>query len=303
MQVGATGVMINFVKSMTGFGRGRATTGEVEIITEIRAVNHRFLDVSLRVPKLYASFEPWIRKIVSDGVGRGKIDVTVTRTGGKGGLVEVMLDHQLADGYYKCLKELKERYGLGGDITISDMLTVKELVVPLEKEESIEEEVPLVEASLRDALDALNEMKKVEGEALWKDIEQRLISIRETGRLIAPLVDQVTATAKEKLAKRVHELTGGLELDQERLLQEVALMADKSDVTEELTRLNSHVEQFLACREAGSPLGRKLDFLLQELLREVNTVGSKSASTDIASYVVNMKAEVEKIREQTQNIE
>jgi len=288
---------------MTGFGRGRGMTAEVEIITEIRAVNHRFLDVSLRVPKLYTSFEPEIRKIVSERIGRGKIDVTVTRTGGKGGLMEVMLDSQLADGYYKCLRELKDRFGLAGEVTISDMLTLRELIVPLEKEQGIEEELPLMEASLGKALDALDEMRKIEGSALWKDIELRLETIRETAGLIAPMVNQVTAMAKEKLAKRVQDLTGGLELDQERLLQEVALIADRSDVTEELTRLNSHVEQFLACGQAGSPLGRKLDFLLQELLREVNTVGSKSASGEIASYIVNMKAELEKIREQTQNIE
>jgi len=288
---------------MTGFGRGRGMTAEVEIITEIRAVNHRFLDVSLRVPKLYTSFEPEIRKIVSERIGRGKIDVTVTRTGGKGGLMEVVLDNQLADGYYKCLRELKDRFGLAGEVTISDMLTLRELIVPLEKEQGIEEELPLMEASLGKALDALDEMRKIEGRALWKDIEQRLVTIRETAGLIAPMVDQVTAMAKEKLAKRVQDLTGGLELDQERLAQEVALIADRSDVTEELTRLNSHVEQFLSCGQAGSPLGRKLDFLLQELLREVNTVGSKSASGEIASYIVNMKAELEKIREQTQNIE
>ncbi|MBI4964338.1 MAG: YicC family protein [Desulfomonile tiedjei] len=278
-------------------------TTEVEIITEIRAVNHRFLDISVRVPKLYTSFEPQIRKIVSERISRGKIDVTVTRTGGKGGLMDVMLDSQLADGYYKCLLELKERYGLAGEITVSDMLTLRELIVPLEKEQGIEGELPLAQASLGDALDALDEMRKTEGRALWKDIAQRLASILEMAGLIAPLVDQVTASAKEKLAKRVQDLTGGLELDEERLIQEVALMADRSDVTEELTRLNSHVKQFLACGEEGSPLGRKLDFLLQELLREVNTVGSKSASTDIATYVVNMKAELEKIREQTQNIE
>lgn len=303
MQVAASDAVINSVKSMTGFGRGRTMTTEVEIIAEIKAVNHRFLDVSLRVPKLYASFEPEIRKKVSERIGRGKIDVTITRTGGKGGLMEVMLDSQLADGYYKCLRELKDRFGLAGDITVSDMLTLRELIVPLEKEQGIEEELPLVEASVHKALEALDEMRKTEGHTLWKDIEQRLTSIRETGILIAPLVEQVTLTAKEKLAKRVQDLTGGLELDQERLLQEVALIADRSDVTEELTRLNSHVEQFLACGQAGSPLGRKLDFLLQELLREVNTVGSKSASSEIAAYVVNMKAELEKIREQTQNIE
>jgi uncharacterized protein (TIGR00255 family) len=303
MQIDATGEMIKFVKSMTGFGRGRSTTAEVEIISEIRAVNHRFLDISLRVPRLYTSFEPQIRKIVSERIGRGKIDIAVSRTGGKGGLMEIMLDTQLAEGYYKCLLELKERFGLAGEIRISDMLTLRELIVPLEKEQDIEEELPLVEESVAKALDALDTMRKTEGNTLWADIEKRLAAIRETAGLIAPLVDQVTAMAKEKLAKRVQDLTGGLELDQERLLQEVALIADRSDVTEELTRLNSHVEQFLACRQVGSPLGRKLDFLLQELLREVNTIGSKSASSEIAKYVVNMKAELEKVREQTQNIE
>jgi len=294
---------MNPVKSMTGFGRGRGVTPDVEIITEIRSVNHRFLDVSLRLPKLYTSFEPQIRKMVSERIERGKIDVNVSRTGGKGGLMEVMLDTQLADGYYKSLRELKERYGLAGDITISDMLTLRELIVPLEKEQGLEEELPLVQESVAKALDALDDMRKTEGSTLWKDIEQRLAVIRDTASLIAPLVDQVTAMSKEKLAKRVQDLTGGSELDEERLLQEVALIADRSDVTEELTRLNSHVEQFLACGKVGSPLGRKLDFLLQELLREVNTVGSKSASSEIATYVVNIKAELEKIREQTQNIE
>jgi uncharacterized protein (TIGR00255 family) len=201
------------------------------------------------------------------------------------------------------LVELKDTYGLKGDITVSDMLALKEIVVPLEKDQDIEQEWPFVQTSLHEALKALDEMRKTEGTALWKDIEKRLASIRNTAGLIAPLADQVTEVAKEKLAKRVHELTGGLELDQERLLQEVALMADRSDVTEELIRLQSHVDQFLACGQEGSPLGRKLDFLLQELHREVNTVGAKSASTDIASYVVGLKTEVEKIREQTQNLE
>jgi uncharacterized protein (TIGR00255 family) len=153
------------------------------------------------------------------------------------------------------------------------------------------------------ALAGLEEMRKNEGTALWQDIEQRLVSIRDAVELIAPLAGQVSSAVKERLEKRVHELTGGLELDENRLLQEVALMADRSDVTEELTRLKSHVDQFIAFGQEGSPLGRKLDFLLQELNREVNTLGSKSASTEIATHVVRVKAELEKIREQTQNIE
>lgn len=291
------------VRSMTGFGRGRHSAGDVEVVAEIRAVNHRFLDISLRVPKIYACFEPEIRKLVSSEVHRGKVDVTVSRTGGKSAFMDVMLDEHLAAGYYGCLKELKEKLSLGGDITLADMLTLKEIVVPIEREEAIEQERVLVEASLKQALGAMGEMKEAEGAALWRDIEARLLAIRDTARLIEPLADQVTVAAKERLERRIAELTGGLELERDRLLQEVALLADRSDVTEELTRLASHVDQFLAFGKEGSPLGRKLDFLLQELHREVNTVGSKAASTEISSHVVAMKAEVEKIREQTQNIE
>jgi len=288
---------------MTGFGRGSHATSEVEVVTEVKTVNHRFLDISVRMPRMYGPLEPHVRKVVSERIGRGKIDVTITRVGGRAGVVEVVLDHGLAASFHRCLLELKENYGLKGDITVADMLTMKEIVVPLEKDQIIEQEWPTVEASLNAALGALDEMRKVEGAALWNDIEKRLESIRNVSQLIAPLADQVPEAAKERLTKRIHELTGGLELDQERLLQEVALIADRADVTEELIRLQSHVDQFLACGREGSPLGRKLDFLLQELHREVNTVGSKSASTDIATHVVGLKTEVEKIREQTQNLE
>lgn len=291
------------VKSMTGFGRGRQTEGDVEVVVEVRAVNHRFLDISLRLPRGYNSFEPDIRKIISDRMHRGRFEVVVSRMGGRGGFMDVALDQGLAENYHRCLVELRDMLGLSTEIALSDVLTLKEIVLPVEKMNGLDHEWPLVEASLRGALDALDEMRSAEGASLWRDIEQRLLSIRETGHRIEPLVAQVTRVTKEKLARRIQDLTGGLELDADRLLQEVALIADRSDVTEELTRLESHVEQFLSFGREGSPLGRKLDFLLQELQREINTLGSKSASTDIALHVVNIKAELEKIREQTQNIE
>ncbi len=303
MQTDGTGATNSPVRSMTGFGRGRHASGEVEIVAEVRSVNHRFLDVSVRAPRMYASFEPEIRRMVSQSVDRGKFDVSINRSGGRAGLMDVMVDTALAEGYHRCLLQMKERFALAGDISLSDMLTLKEIVVPLEKEEGVEQEWPMVEKSVRQALAALDQMRKAEGFALWRDIEARLISIRGMAGEIAPIVSQVTAAAKEKLEKRVQELAGGMDLDQDRMLQEVAIMADRSDVTEELTRLESHVDQFLSFGAEGSPLGRKLDFLLQELHREVNTLGSKSASTDIASHVVRIKADLEKIREQTQNIE
>ena len=291
------------IKSMTGFGRGAHTVGDVEVVTEIRAVNHRFLDMFVRLPKTYTCFEPQIRKIISDNTNRGKFEITVTRSGTKGALIDLSVDHDLADRYHKCLLELKDSLGLAGDVTVSDMLTLKEIISSADNLEGFEQEWGLVENSVQSALGKLDEMRKAEGAALWKDIEARLMSISSTIDHISPLVEQVSSEVRNRLEKKVKELTGGLEIDNDRMLQELALIAERSDVSEELTRLKSHVEQFLNFGKEGSPLGRKLDFLLQELHREVNTLGAKSASTDISTYVVLIKSEVEKIREQTQNIE
>ncbi len=303
MDAGISGGSPGTIKSMTGFGRARNAEGDVEVVTEARSVNHRFLDISLKMPKCYNCFEPEIRRIISDTVARGRIELGITRAGGKGSLMDVVLDHSLAVSYYKCLLALKEEFELEGNITVSDMLTLKEMFTMAESAELIDQEWPLLEKTVRMALSELDEMKKSEGAALWRDIETRLESVLNSARLVAPLVDQVTLAVRDRLEKRIKELTGGMDLDSDRLLQEVALMAERSDVTEELTRLQSHVVQFVAAGREGTPLGRKLDFLLQELQREINTMGSKSASTDIAVLVVNMKAELEKIREQTQNME
>lgn len=302
MQTTASRGEVHSIKSMTGFGRGRRIADGVEVVTEVRSVNHRFLDISVRVPRIYSSFDPQIRQILSDRVHRGKLEVAVSRTGSTGTIADVGLDLNLAERYYSRLEELRERLGLAGEISLSDMLTLKEILWPVEMEE-IERERPLVEDSLDEALVALDHMRSTEGAAIWKDIEARLTAISKIVTDISPLVAQVTVAVKDRLERRVKELTGGMELNEDRLLQEVALLADRADVTEELTRLESHVGQFLAFGKEGSPQGRKLDFLLQELHREVNTIGSKSSSTDIASYVVLMKTEIERIREQTQNLE
>ncbi|MFH0957259.1 MAG: YicC/YloC family endoribonuclease [Pseudomonadota bacterium] len=292
-----------FVKSMTGFGRGSYSCDDVEIVTEIRAVNHRFLDMFIRLPKTYNCFEPQIRKIVSEKNSRGKFEITVTRSGAKGALMELSVDHDLSERYYACLLELKNKFSLAGEISVSDMLTMKEIISTAENLGGFEQEWVFVETSLRKALNALDEMRKAEGLALWGDVETRLVSIGETIDILFPLVEQTSSEARTRLEKRVREVTGGLEIDDDRLLQELALIAERSDVSEELIRLRSHVDQFLTFGKQGSPLGRKLDFLLQELHREVNTLGAKSASTDISAHVVNIKSEVEKIREQIQNIE
>lgn len=303
MQINEAGAVNGYVKSMTGFGRSSGSLGDVEIVAEIRAVNHRFLDIFVRVPKSYNSFEPQIRKIISETANRGKFEVTILRSGGRAGLTDVILDYELAEKFHDMLVELKRRLNLGGEITISDLLCLREIVAPVDRLESFDHEWPTVEKCLRQAMSSLEDMRRTEGAVLWRDIESRLVDIQHSIDAISPLVEHIGAEAKSRLERRVKELAGAIELDDDRMMQELALMAERSDITEELTRLQSHVEQFLSFGKEGSPLGRKLDFLLQELHREVNTLGSKSASTDISSHVVNMKTEVEKIREQTQNIE
>ncbi len=196
MHVAEIGASMGSIKSMTGFGRGRVAMGEIEIITEIKAVNHRFLDISVKLPRIYNSFEPQVRKIITEIISRGKFDVMVTRAAGKSGLIEVTLDESLAKAYHGCLTGLKEKIGLSGDITVSDMLTLKDIIVPAEKEDQIEREWPVIEESLRKAIDALDQMRRAEGAALWQDIEKRLVSVRETSRLIGPLVDQVVLRPK-----------------------------------------------------------------------------------------------------------
>lgn len=303
MQTGGSADLARAVRSMTGFGRASKLTGDLEVATEVRTVNHRFLDVSMRLPRYYSSFEPHLRKIVAESVQRGKVEVSVSRSGGTGAITDVAIDYGLAERYHACLGELKTMLGLAGDITISDMLTLKDVVLPKENEQEIQKELPVVEDSLRDALKELTIMRSGEGAALWNDIEMRIDAIHNMAEQILPLKDQVVENVHERLGKRVQELTGGIELDEDRLVQEIALFADRADVTEEVTRLTSHVDRFRSFGIEGSPMGRKLDFLLQEIHREVNTIGAKSAATEIAGIVVAMKTEVEKIREQTQNIE
>lgn len=291
------------VNSMTGYGRGRSVQCHIEIVSEVKSVNHRFLDVTVKVPKFYTCFEPDVRRLISEHVHRGKVDVSITRIGEKTGLVDVIADYDLARCYLQCLEGLRDAFHLPGPVELSDLINFKDVVTPIDKSEGIEQEWPLLENSLEEALRELDEMRKREGAAMWKDIVERLHALYEKASLIHPLVDQVVKSMRERLEKKIRELTNGIALDEDRLIQEVAFFAERSDVTEELTRLESHLEQFAVSGKNGSPVGRKLDFLLQELQREINTLGSKSASTDIARHVVDMKAELEKIREQTQNIE
>lgn len=291
------------LSSMTGYGRSERRVGKAQLVVEVRAVNSKFLDLSLRLSKPLADYEETVRRLVQDAVVRGRIDLTVTVNGDGGTGRRVELDLELAEAYARALHQLKRRFKLDGEPDLElfaefrDLIRVKDSAGP----------IPGLERALRlavtGALAALTRMRRREGKALLRDLSNRLKTIREECDRIAARAPEVVRGAQQRLQIRIGQLSGGIQLDPARLAQEVAILADRSDVTEELTRLKSHFGQFSTMLKSRTPVGRGLDFLIQELNREVNTIGSKAQDTEIAQRVVVLKSEIEKIREQVQNIE
>ncbi len=289
------------MKSMTGYGKGEADNEGRRFAVEVRSVNHRYSDISLRLPRQYASLEGKIKKVVGNRIYRGKVDVTLVAGLGQEGEVSVDVNEALASAYYSTLRSLKKRLGIAGDITMRDLISIPNVITLKEVALDIEKDWPLIETATKRSLDALDDMKGAEGAALAVEISGRLERIAGAKEEVAKRGPQVVEFYKEKLAERVGSL--GYELDQGRLAQEVAFFADKCDISEELVRLSSHLEQFRLISASPEPAGRKLDFLIQEINREINTIGSKGNDATISHKVVEMKAELEKIREQVQNIE
>lgn len=290
------------IRSMTGFGTATSTTDDETLDVEVRAVNHRFLDVKARLPRDIAALESKVTKKVRDALARGSIDVRVRRSESEGGS-RVRLDLEVAREYVLRLQELAARLDLQGAPSLEQVaaadgvLTLEENSVDLERLG-----VALVDA-LGEALDRVIEMRVVEGKALAEDLTRRMQLI---GTLVAEVEDAAPAVVtrhRDRLQARLDELAKGVDVDPARVAVELVVFADKSDVTEEVTRLQSHVEQFQKLLDGDEPVGRKLDFLVQEMNREVNTIGSKSQATEISERVVGLKAELERVREQVQNIE
>lgn len=295
--------------SMTGFGRGEAAAAGGRVVVEIRSVNHRFCEVALRLPPRLAALEPGLRKLVTDRVARGRVDVTLTIQPDERAARGPAIDWALAEGLRSRLEELKQRLGLPGEVDVA-LLAAQRGVLSGEEPGPEPEWEPVAEATER-ALAALAAMRSREGAALQADLQGRLGRMRllvEEVAARAPLVpleyrDRLAARLKALLGDGGGSVLGPGGLDPTRLEQEVALLADRADVTEELTRLRSHLGQVEALLAAAEPVGRKLEFLLQEIHREVSTVGSKSADLAIARAVLELKAELERVREQVANVE
>jgi uncharacterized protein (TIGR00255 family) len=290
------------IRSMTGFGAGRAEREGEEIDVEVRSVNHKFCEVKVRTPRELAALELEAARLVKERLARGGIEVALRRTGGASGFAP-RIDAGLAESYARAFRELQARLGLPGTLSLADVIGADGVVRLDERTVDLDAAREAMRRALGAALDALVEMRAREGEALARDLAGRLATLERSVASIEALAPQSVEHHRARLAERVQELSRGVPLDPGRLEQEVALLADRTDVTEELTRLRSHVAQVRGLLELAEPAGRKLDFLVQEMHREVNTIGSKSQSAEIAAIVVTAKAEVERMREQVQNVE
>jgi uncharacterized protein (TIGR00255 family) len=290
------------IRSMTGFGAGRAGEGGEVVEAEIRSVNHKFCEVKARLPREMAPLETELVRQVKDRLARGGIEFTLRRSSGRGTLAP-RVDAELAAEYARAFEEVRARLGLSGAVSLADVLGADGVVTLEERAVDLEEARAAGAAALAGALDALVAMREREGEALARDLLGRLAVVEGIAARLAASAPRSVEDYRARLHERVQELSRGLAPDPQRLATEVALFADRTDVTEELTRLASHVAQMRGLLASGEPAGRKMDFLVQEMHREANTVGSKSQSADAAAAVVSLKAEIERMREQVQNVE
>ena len=291
------------IRSMTGYGRGEAVLHDRAITVEVRAVNNRYLDCAVKIPRVYVFAEEAIKARVQSQVGRGKLDVFVTIDASAADQVAVTLNRPVADGYYAALTQMKETYGLAEPVSLSLFSRFPDVFLV----EKAQGDADVIEGDILQVLDQaladFNAMRAREGAKLAEDI-------RAKGEAIAALVTQVEARSpetvaayREKLRQKMQEVLENTQIDESRILTEAALFADKVAVDEETVRLRSHLAQLGEMLQAQGPIGRKLDFLIQEFNREANTIGSKCSDVDLARVVVDLKGEIEKIREQVQNIE
>ncbi len=288
---------------MTGFGRGEATEADQTWTVEIRTVNHRFLDQRVVLPRAFAALEERVRKTIAASQDRGRVEISLALSGSSSSGPRLTVDTDLARQYHECLQQLAEEFGLGPRIQFSDMLNHRDIISLQEQNPDLDQEWPLVEQAVLAALLECGRMREQEGKALKQDLLGRLDNFAAVVKEIESNIPQVLQQRQEELKKRVLKLLDGMDIDPMRLAQETAIMADKADVTEEVVRLASHISQFRNFLDSGEPVGRRLDFLLQEFLREVNTLASKISNAAIAHLGVEMKNEIEKLREQVQNIE
>jgi len=290
------------VVSMTGFGRGTVETEQLGVTVEIKSVNHRFCEFHIRMPNQLLKIEANLKKSLATHIKRGRVEVYVTLDGQAAVNRGVKIDWELLNQYFRYINEVKDKYGLSGEVTLSELVNRPELIQIEEKDTENEFLESLVLKALSLAIDELVQMRIREGKALELDVKRNIEHLQARSYKVRQFAPIVVEQFRDRLTKKMNEFVGG-QLEETRILTEVAIFADKADINEELTRLESHIEQFLTILQLSEPIGRKLDFLVQEMNREINTIGSKANDSKIAMEVVEMKSLLEKVKEQVQNIE
>ena len=290
--------------SMTGFGRAECQDGDYSYKAEIRSVNNRFIEINTRLPKAFLDLELPLKKLVKSHCARGSINVTITLANANGnpGDWEIKPNLPLASQYVEALKEIQTSLGLEGKLNIDSIIGLRDII----KVEPVTID-PAKESLLlniaESALASLQKMREEEGKYLQNDLSERIDTIEKHAEQIKTRQPEIIQEYKARLKEKIKLLNDGIEIDESRLAQETAILADRCDITEEITRFVSHLKQFRKLFESTEPMGRKLEFITQEINREVNTMGSKSSDIQVANLVIEIKSALEKIREQLQNIE
>lgn len=288
--------------SMTGYGRSKQESDSFSVTVEMKSVNHRFSEYVIRMPRQLLKIEDKLKKIMSEKMKRGRVEVFVTIEGTGAFHRNIKVDWGLLDQYYLYISEIQKRYNLHHFISIQELIN-REDFISIEEETMGNEEIEnLVTIAVEEAVSQVTKMREIEGEALKRDLEDQLQKLGTIISKIKEFAPTVVSQYQERLTKRIQDFLKG-EVDENRIITEVGIFADKADINEELTRLDSHLKQFLHTLLDSNPIGRKLDFLVQEMNREVNTIGSKANHSSIAQEVVEMKSLLEKVKEQVQNIE
>ena len=291
------------IKSMTGYGRAREMRNKRDITVEVRSVNNRYLDCTVKMPRMYTFAEDAIKQCVQKAISRGKVDVFITVDASAADVAKVTVNRELAAGYTAALRELAEVCGMESHVTPEQLSRFPDVLTVTKADEDLETVSADLCQVLDEALTAYNEMRAVEGRKLAEDICNRLDTIEDYTAQVEKRSPETVKEYREKLTARMQEVLQSATIDPQRILTEAAIYADKVAVDEETVRLRSHVAQLRSMVASDEPMGRKMDFLIQEVNRESNTIGSKCNDVDIARVVVGLKAEVEKMREQVQNVE
>lgn len=289
--------------SMTGYGRGTAEENGRVFTIEMKSVNNRYLDINIRLPRQINALEDRIRKHISSKVSRGKIDVFINQEKFNEEDFKINVDEKIAKAYYDAYSLLIEKFNLKSDISLPLLANSNDVISVEKKDDDLESVWNLLAIALDEAIDMFIEMRTNEGIKLGKDIMQRCDLIKDNLKKVEERAPEVVKEFREKISTRVSDFLKDVGVDEARLLNEVAFYSDKTSITEEIVRLKSHIEQFKEAFQSKEPVGRKLDFLVQEMNRETNTIGSKANDLLITSIVIDIKSEIEKIREQIQNIE